>query len=90
MEKELFKIIETYGIKNQTKKFGKESFELIEAIIDDEKTIKDVEEKIADVLVLIGQFITYFEINLDDIEKIFKRKVNHSINKIVFKNLENF
>lgn len=94
MKNKLLKIIQHYGINNQLRKFNEENFELIEAIIKKERTktnfnsfyikeLKDnIKEEIADNLVLLSQFILYYNINLDDIEEIFKQKVERQLERI--------
>lgn len=94
MKNKLLKIIQHYGIDNQLRKFNEESFELIEAIHELEKSdvvfetftgsilIKSIKEEIADNLVLLSQFILYYDINLDDIEEIFKYKVDRQLKRI--------
>ena len=85
MKNKLLKIINHYGIENQLRKFNEENFELIEAIINTDKFstyINNIEEEIADNLVLLSQFILYFDIDLDEIEKIFNKKVNRQIERI--------
>lgn len=94
MKNKLLKIIQHYGINNQLRKFNEENFELIEAIIKKERTktnfnsfyikeLKDnIKEEIADNLVLLSQFILYYDIDLDDIEKIFKQKVERQLKRM--------
>jgi NTP pyrophosphatase (non-canonical NTP hydrolase) len=93
MKNELLKIIQHYGIDNQLRKFSEENFELIEAIIkmiypkftgymyiDELK--QNIKEEIADNLVLLSQFILYYNIDLDEIEEIFKQKVDRQLKRI--------
>lgn len=93
MKSKLLKIIKHYGIDNQLRKFNEENFELIEAIIkmiypkftgymyiDELK--QNIKEEIADNLVLLSQFILYYDINLDEIEEIFKYKVDRQIKRM--------
>ena len=91
MENKLLKIINYYGVENQLRKFSEENFELIEAIhgwyFDMEGARyqgneNNIKEEIADNLVLLSQFILYYDIDLSDIEKIFKQKVNRQIERI--------
>ena len=93
MKNKLLQIINHYGINNQLRKFNEENFELIEAIHELENDsvlrtlarrtlIKNIKEEIADNLVLLSQFILYYNINLDDIEKIFKYKVERQLKRI--------
>lgn len=94
MKNKLLKIINHYGIENQLKKLNEENFELIEAITHFRYVeiykgthaykyhYKHIKEEIADNLVLLTQFILYYNINLDDIEKIFKYKVDRQLKRI--------
>jgi len=93
MKKKLLQIVRHYGINNQLRKFNEENFELIEAIHELENDsvlrtlarrtlIKNIKEEIADNLVLLSQFILYYNIDLDDIEKIFKYKVERQLKRI--------
>lgn len=97
MKNKLLKIIQHYGIDNQLRKFSEENFELIEAIIkmthpkftgymyiDELK--QNIKEEIADNLVLLSQFILYYNINLDEIEEIFKQKVDRQLKRMETKN----
>lgn len=91
MKNKLLKIIQHYGIDNQLRKFSEENFELIEAIhgwyFDTEGVLysgneDNIKEEIADNLVLLSQFILYYGINLDDIEEIFKYKVERQLKRM--------
>ena len=91
MKNKLLQIINHYGINNQLRKFNEKNFELIEAIHGNYYDTEDVlycgnddniKEEIADNLVLLSQFILYFGIDLDEIEKIFNKKVNRQIERI--------
>lgn len=96
MKKDLSKIIEHFGIRNQMKKLNEECYELIEAI----GNYQDIEpfstentnfkaifknhviEEIADCLVLINQFIEYYEIDNNDVAKIMQEKTNRTLDRI--------
>lgn len=98
MEDKLLKIINHYGVMPQLKYFQSEVFELNEAIIiyederphlDDEadegyiKMLKEhIAEEIADVLVMVNQFIQYYDISGDDIEAIFEMKLDRQLERI--------
>lgn len=94
MKNKLLKIIQHYGIDNQLRKFNEENFELIEAIhrlensaaifkaLEGITLINNIKEEIADNLVLLSQFILYYDINLDEIEEIFKYKVERQLERI--------
>ena len=66
-------IINHYGLKNQIKKFNEESYELIEALFEEDK--EHITEEIADCLVLINQFKAYYEIKDKDIQKVYDYKI---------------
>lgn len=91
MKNKLLKIVRHYGIDNQLRKFSEENFELIEAIVKERNDVceifqemeeKWIKEEIADNLVLLSQFILYYEINLDEIEEIFKQKVERQLERM--------
>ena len=93
MKEELLKIINHYGTDNQKRKLVEEVYELLDALAEInysssnfsnnvERMINHVVEEMADVLVLIEQFRLYWNIDMDDIEKIFKQKVIRTINEI--------
>lgn len=94
MKNKLLQIIQHYGIDNQLRKFNEENFELIEAIHELENSnamlkvlegitfIKNIKEEIADNLVLLSQFILYYDIDLDEIEEIFKQKVDRQLERM--------
>ena len=95
MKEDLLKIIEHYRIIPQLKYFQSEVFELNEAIITRElhwncdtefQDIKPfdnhIAEEIADVLVMLGQFINYYDISKEDIEKIMKAKIKRQLERI--------
>lgn len=66
-------IINYYGLKNQIRKFNEESYELIEALFENDKD--HIIEEIADCLVLINQFKAYYEIKDKDIQKVYDYKL---------------
>lgn len=88
MKENLLKIIEHYSPTHQLKKLSEEVFELQEAIIKAEnpfEPIQDIDhivEEIADVMVLLNQFIHYYGIEEIDILKMMKCKVDRQIERI--------
>ena len=95
MKKDLLKIIENFGIRNQLKKFNEECYELEEAILDYQTEIayfdedaatlsikRHIAEEIADCLVLINQFIEYYKIDNNDVAKIMQEKTNRTLDRI--------
>lgn len=98
MEEKLLKIIKHYGVMPQLKHFQSEVWELNEAIYQYEeqkrvceqnctklhcdKEREHIAEEIADVLVMVNQFIQYYDISADDIEAIFEMKIDRQIERI--------
>ena len=89
MKEDLLKIINHYGIMKQLKYFQSEVFELNEAIITQELDEsgynyekEHIAEEIADVLVMLRQFIEYYDINEEKIYKIFVYKMERQIERI--------
>lgn len=66
-------IINHYGLKNQIRKFNEESYELIEALFENDK--EHITEEIADCLLLINQFKAYYKIKDKDIQKVYDYKI---------------
>ena len=93
MKDKLLQIINHYGVLSQLKYFQSEVFELNEAIIceeisehDDEvnnyKSIKDITEEIADVMVMINQFMVYYNITKEQVLKVMEYKIDRQIERI--------
>ena len=93
MKKSLLEIINYYGVSPQLKYFQSEVFELSEAIINYEnaKTIfgkrntlgnKHIAEEIADVLVMLNQFVEYYQIQDSDIYIIMEQKIDRQLERI--------
>lgn len=95
MKEDLLKIIEHYGVLKQLKYFQSEVFELNEAIINAENnryigisrkpcetSVNHIAEEIADVLVMLGQFINYYNISKENIEEIMKAKIERQLERI--------
>lgn len=93
MKDKLLQIINHYGVLPQLKYFQSEVFELNEAIIceeisehDDEvnnyKSIKDITEEIADVMVMINQFMVYYNITNEQVLKVMGYKIDRQIERI--------
>ena len=94
MKEDLLKIIEHYGMMPQLKYFQSEVFELNEAVItfentdfgkwEDKKFIftKDIEEEIADVLVMLKQIQYHYKIKDENIEKTMKYKIERQLDRI--------
>lgn len=90
MKEDLLKIINHYGINNQQRKLEEEVFELQESIIeletskirDYEEKLKHVIEEIADVEVLLREFILEYGISQEDLILTMKNKVDRTIKRI--------
>ncbi len=89
MSEDLLKIINHYGIIPQLKYFQSEIFELNEAIIrhDQEAYPSDIAtehitEEIADVLVMLSQFMEYYKIEPYDIHMTMEQKINRQLERI--------
>lgn len=88
MKEKLLEIINHYGVMPQLKYFQSEVFELNEAIIKAEnpfEPIQDIEhitEEIADCFVMLEQFRLYYDIDLDEIKKVGRYKIDRQIERI--------
>lgn len=90
------KIINHYGPKNQAKKLAEESYELEEAIIEYEnqkfflkgyeETLsvlkKHIAEEIADNLLLLSQFTSYYKIEEKEVQEIALEKGLRQLKRI--------
>lgn len=75
------KIIEHYGVNAQLKQLNEEVYEFEEAVL--EKHNKEhITEEIADVFVILSQFIIKFDLDEDKIMEIMEQKVNRQIKRI--------
>ena len=96
MEKDLLKIIEHFGVNNQQRKLQEEVFELQEAIIKketeyyfcettvkkDRENLKHIAEEIADICVILRQFMEYYDITQDEITDKMVEKINRTLERI--------
>ncbi len=76
MESNYLKIINHFGVNNQQRKLQEEVFELQEAITKYENgtgPILDIEEELVDVVILLHQFMEYY--NLDGLNMMVHDKV---------------
>lgn len=80
------KILTHFGIKNQLRKFNEESYELIEAIYQNDRKL--IIEEMGDVLFLINQFKALYEITDDDLVPIMEFKRNRTLERIETKYYE--
>lgn len=97
MKEDLLKIINTYGVNAQQRKLAEEVFELQEAITQHElkesvsyetplteltDTKEHIAEEIADVIVLLLQFVEYYKLDKLEINKIFDYKIKRQLERI--------
>ena len=91
MEEELLRIINHYGINNQQRKLEEEVFELQEAITAYENDYEGlnmgndtnhIAEEIADVAVLLNQFIDYYDLDSEKIQEIANYKIRRQLERI--------
>lgn len=78
-------IINHYGLKNQIRKFNEESYELIEALFENDKD--HITEEIADCLVLINQFKALYKIQDEEIREVYDYKIARQGKRIEDENL---
>ena len=89
MRENLLKIIKYYGVLPQLKYFQSEVYELTEAILEErywEGTKEHITEEIADVKVMLDQFIEYYELDRDEIYEIWCNKIDRQLDRIAEEN----
>lgn len=75
------KIINYYGVNAQLKKLNEEVYEFEEAVL--EKHNKEhITEEIADILVILTQFIDKYNIDVHKIDTIMQYKVDRQLRRI--------
>lgn len=97
MKEDLLKIINEFGVNNQQRKLQEEIFELQEAITCYELNnsvsyniplcelaygMDSIVEEMADVMVLLNQFIAYYEIPHKELRNMCKKKINRTLKRI--------
>ena len=97
MKEDLTKIISHYGVNAQQRQLAEEVFELQEAITTHElknsvsyeiplteliDTREHITEEIADVMIMLGQFVYYYDINERNINKIADYKIKRQLERI--------
>lgn len=97
MEEELLQIINHYGVNNQQRKLEEEVFELQEAITIYElknsvqyeiplteliATKEHFTEECADVIVMLLQFMLYYDIDTDELNKMIDQKIKRQLERI--------
>lgn len=86
-------IINYYGANHQLKKLSEEHYEFVEAVlecIDKSKhgevmafSKRHVEEELADIFVVLEQFIEYLDLDLGKVQKIMNKKRDRTIERII-------
>ena len=96
MNEKLLKIISFYGVIPQLKYFQSEVFELNEAILEYEHfylhtskamtyynmSTEHIAEEIADVMVMLNQFMLYYKISEEEVKNIMIRKIDRQLGRI--------
>lgn len=75
------KIINHYGVNAQLKKLSEEVYEFEEAVLEKHDK-KHITEEIADILVILQQFKEKYNIDLTEINKVMRYKVDRQIRRI--------
>lgn len=91
MKESLLKIINHYGVNAQQRQLAEEVFELQEAITAYENDYEGlnmgndtnhIAEEIADVAVLLNQFIDYYDLDSEKIQEIANYKIRRQLERI--------
>lgn len=91
MKEDLLKIIKHYGVNAQQRQLAEEVFELQEAITAYENDYEGlnmgndtnhIAEEIADVAVLLNQFIDYYDLDSEKIQEIANYKIRRQLERI--------
>ena len=89
LQEKAIEIINHYGYRHQIKKFAEEAFELQEALIDFDWIFNDIDiskeyivEEIADVEVLLMQFMLLLGIEKQDIMQVMMSKIDRQFDRI--------
>ena len=86
MEEQLLRIINHYGLNNQQRKLAEEVFELQESMTKYEYSPiadkYDIEEELADVMVMLEQFRLYYDIPSMTITEIMQQKIERQLKRI--------
>lgn len=80
MKNKLLNIYLHFGLRKQLKKLSEECYELIEAMLDEDR--EHIKEEVADVQVLLNQFKEYHEIYDDEIVDIMEHKIDRTIERV--------
>ena len=90
MKNDLLKIIMHYGVNAQQRQLAEEVFELQEAITQYEdpripkiyRNTVHIAEEIADIAVLLNQFIDYYDLDGEKIQEIADYKIKRQLERI--------
>lgn len=97
MKEDLLKIIQHYGVNAQQRQFAEEVFELQEVITIYElknsvqyeiplteliETKEHLTEEYADVFVMLLQFMLYYDIDTDELNKMIDQKIKRQLERI--------
>ena len=97
LEEQLLKIINHYGVNDQQRQLAEEVFELQEAITIYElknsvqyempltellATKEHLTEECADVIVMLLQFMLYYDIDTDELNKMIDQKIKRQLERI--------
>lgn len=97
MEDKFLEIFNHFGYKNQLKKLNEECFEFIESIYDFENILKyelddnknefvkcksHLTEELVDMLLLLAEFTEKYNIDENEINKIFNMKIERTLDRI--------
>lgn len=97
MDEQLLKIINHYGINNQQRKLEEEVFELQEAITIYElknsvqyeiplteliEAKEHLTEECVDVIVMLLQFMLYYDVDTDELNKMIDQKIKRQLERI--------
>lgn len=85
MESDYLKIINHFGVNNQQRKLQEEVFELQEAITKFENgfgDIKEIEEELVDVTLILHQFMELYEIDGLKMIALDLKKTNRTLERI--------
>ena len=84
MKDKLLQIINHYGIEHQQRKLEEEIFELQQAItlFETSTTKYNIEEELADTMVLLQQIGYYYDLDDLEINKIMQFKIDRQLERI--------
>ena len=84
MKDKLLQIINHYGIEHQQRKLEEEIFELQQAItlFETSTTKYNIEEELADVMVLLHQIKFYYDLDDVEVSRIFTNKIDRQLERI--------